>query len=401
MKKVLILFFVAVICAGLFFCSRQNQDRRTVIKFSSWGSKSETALLLPLIAAFERQNPDIKVEFLHIPQNYFQKLHLLFASNLAPDVVFVNNHYTLKYIKAGLLEDLTPYVNRADFFEKALEGFSYEGKIYAVPRDVSVLVVFYNKDLFRKYSIPFPEEGWSFEQYLKTAQKFKTEGVWGTSFEQDVIFWLPYLFSSGASVLSEDGRTLLINNADALEALQFYADLANRYAVAPKKSDSASFTMAQLFLQQKLAMQVSGRWLVPKYRSDAEFDWDIAEFPCGKKGSVVNIDASGYAMSKKSKHKQAALKFIEFISSKDSLETLAKSGLIVPARKDIAYSDVFLDKNEKPVNSTAFLNAVKTGRVTPVNEDYQKLTDSLKILLEPVFFGKTTAKQALKNLRLN
>ena len=73
----------------------------------------------------------------------------------------------------------------------------------------------------------------------------------------------------------------------------------------------------------------------------------------------------------------------------------------MPARKDIAYSDVFLDKNEKPVNSTAFLNAVKTGRVTPVNEDYQKLTDSLKILLEPVFFGKTTAKQALKNLRLN
>lgn len=401
MKKVLILFFVAVICAGLFFCSRQNQDRRTVIKFSSWGSKSETALLLPLIAQFERENPDIKVEFLHIPQNYFQKLHLLFASNLAPDVVFVNNHYALKYIKAGLLEDLTPYVNRADFFEKALEGFSYEGKIYAVPRDVSVLVVFYNKDLFKKYNVPLPEEGWSFEQYLKTAQKFKTAGVWGTSFEQDVIFWLPYLFSSGASVLSEDGRTLLINNADALEALQFYADLANRYAVAPKKSDSASFTMAQLFLQQKLAMQVSGRWLVPKYRSDAEFDWDIAEFPCGKKGSVVNIDASGYAMSKKSKHKQAALKFIEFISSKDSLETLAKSGLIVPARKDIAYSDVFSDKNEKPVNSTAFLNAVKTGRVTPVNEDYQKLTDSLKILLEPVFLGKITAKQALKNLRLN
>ena len=133
----------------------------------------------------------------------------------------------------------------------------------------------------------------SFEQYSKTAQKFKTEGVWGTSFEQDVIFWLPYLFSSGASVLSEDGRTLLINNADALEALQFYADLANRYAVAPKKSDSASFAIAQLFLQQKLGMQVSGRWLVPKYRSDAEFDWDIAEFPCGKKGSVCNIDASG------------------------------------------------------------------------------------------------------------
>lgn len=94
---------------------------------------------------------------------------------------------------------------------------------------------------------------------------------------------------------------------------------------------------------------------MPKYRQEADFDWDIAPFPKGKNGSVVNIDASGYALSKASAHKKEAIKFIEFISSKDSLNALSKDGLIVPARKDSAYSDMFLDKSLKPLHSRVLL----------------------------------------------
>ena len=57
-----------------------------------------------------------------------------------------------------------------------------------------------------------------------------------------------------------------------------------------------------MFLQQKIAMHLSGRWLVPKYRTDANFDWDIVNFPCKTGGYCMNIDASGYAISKKSKN---------------------------------------------------------------------------------------------------
>ena len=60
-------------------------------------------------------------------------------------------------------------------------------------------------------------------------------------------------------------------------------------------------------MQKKIAMHLSGRWLVPKYRQEADFDWDIAPFPKGKNGSVVNIDASGYALSKASAHKKQPL----------------------------------------------------------------------------------------------
>lgn len=403
MKKFFVFLIVLLTCAFFAAVFHKPESKKTVIRFSAWGSQSETALLIPLINDFEKQNPEIKVEFLHIPQNYFQKLHLLFASNLAPDVVFLNNYYAPKYVKAGVLEDLSPYIKKDEFFKKALDCFTFDGKIYAIPRDVSDLVIYYNKDLFRKNNVPFPKPDWTMEEYKKTAIKLSKDtnndglnDVWGTSFETDVIFWLPYLMSSGASVLSEDGKRITINEPAATDAIQKYADLANKFNAAPQKSQSASLTMAQLFLQEKIAMHLSGRWLVPKYREEAKFDWDIVSFPKGTAGSVVNIDASGYALSKSSKHKNEALKFLSYISSKQSLDTLTKSGLIVPARKESAYSKNFLSA-EKPESAKVFLDIIENGKPTAVNEDYQKIADRIKLLLEPVFLGKKKAKDVFSS----
>ena len=391
MKKIIGLVFLILLFLVFLLSKNSVDDKRVVIKFSSWGSQSEISFLLPLIEAFEQKNPDIKIEFVHIPQNYFQKLHLLYASNLAPDVVFINNYYLPKYVKANLLEDLTPYIKRDEFFQKSVDCFTFGKKIYAIPRDVSNLVVYYNKNLFDRYRIPYPSRDWTIEDLINISKQFKTKSngeVFGLSYETDLLYVMPFLFSNGASVLSDDGKKITLNDKKAEEIIKMYADIAYKYNAAPQKAQSASRTMAQMFLQQQIAMQISGRWLVPKYRQEANFDWDIINFPQGSKGSVVNIDASGYALSKSSKHKEQALRFIEFISSGYSLSKLTKSGLIVPARKKVAYSSVFLDKNLPPENAIVFLDIIKTGKPTPVNENYQTITDKLNKELEPVFSGK-------------
>ena len=400
MKKFVLIFIIlfCILCISLF---NKPKDDATVIKFSSWGSQSEVALLIPLIKDFEKQNPDIKVEFLHIPQNYFQKLHLLFASNLAPDVVFINNYYAPKYIKAGLLEDLSNFVDKKQYFSKSIESFTYDNKIYAVPRDVSDLVIYYNKDLFDKYKISYPQKNWTLNDYVKISKKFVQHGIWGTSYETELLYLMPFLMSNGTGVLSDDSKQFVLNQEQTLDTLDFYADIAYKYNVAPKKQESASLTMAQLFLQQKTAMHLSGRWLVPKYRQEAKFDWDIISFPNGTKGSVVNIDSSGYALSKSSRNKEAALRFIDYISSKEALSELAKSGLIVPARKDVAYSDCFLDKTQKPANANVFVDIIESGKVTPVNENYQKINDKLNVLLEPLFLGQKKARQVVSDTAVN
>lgn len=373
LKKIIpILLLLVLICGG---CAQK--DTRTVIEFASWGSKSEIDILKPILSDFEKENPEIKIDFMHIPQNYFQKIHLLFASNTAPDVIFINNLYLPIYANANLLEELT--VNKNDFYPQALEALSWNGKLYAIPRDVSNLVVFYNKDLFDRKNITYPASEWNFDDFLKTAQKLTGKNTFGISFEEDPLFYLPYLMSNGGGILPSE-----IEKKGSQYGLNFYADLRKKYHVAPLKSESASATMAQMFLQQKLGMYISGRWMVPKLRNEADFDWDVTQFPKGTNGSIVQLDTSGWAIAKSSKHKEEAQKLVNYLASSKNSEKFATSGLIVPARKDASRSKYFLD-GQKPVHSKIFLDIIETSKPTPVTVDYREITDKLKKSMETKF----------------
>lgn len=373
LKKIIpILLLLVLICGG---CAQK--DTRTVIEFASWGSKSEIDILKPILSDFEKENPEIKIDFMHIPQNYFQKIHLLFASNTAPDVIFINNLYLPIYANANLLEELT--VNQNDFYPQALEALSWNGKLYAIPRDVSNLVVFYNKDLFDRKNITYPASEWNFDDFLKTAQKLTDKNTFGVSFEEDPLFYLPYLMSNGGGILPSE-----IEKKGSQYGLNFYADLRKKYHVAPLKSESASATMAQMFLQQKLGMYISGRWMVPKLRNEANFDWDVTQFPKGTNGSIVQLDASGWAIAKSSKHKEEAQKLVNYLASSQNSEKFATNGLIVPARKEASRSKYFLD-GQKPVHSKIFLDIIETSKPTPVTVDYKEITDKLKKSMETKF----------------
>jgi multiple sugar transport system substrate-binding protein len=386
-KKIGIIFIIILLLMLTANKIQNNKSTQKVLQFSSWGSKSELDILKPVLNEFEKQNPDIKIEFIHIPQNYFQKLHLLFASNLAPDVIFINNLYLPIYANAGLLEEIqddNSLINLSEFYEKSLKALSYKNKLYAIPRDISILIVYYNKNLFDKYNVEYPQKAWTFKDFLTTAQNLTKDinndgqtDIWGISFEESLLFYMPYLMSEGGGVLSDNLKTLIINTPESQKGLNFYADLRNKYNVAPKKSESASATMAQMFLQEKLAMHFSGRWLVPKYRTDAKFNWDIINFPSGDKGSIVPLDASGWAVAKHSKYKKDALRLIQYLSSKESIEKFTQSGLIVPARIDVAEGN-FLQDKKLPRNNQSFIDIIKTAKNTPVSVNYNEIQDDIK-----------------------
>ena len=372
--------FVLSILVLILFCSLIKKDKSfTTISFATWGSKTETDILKTLISDYELEHPSIKIKLIHIPENYFQKLHLLFASKTAPDVLFINNLNIPFYAKAGVLKPFESYPS--DIEPKALKSLSYNGKLYAIPRDISILTIYRNKDLFKKCKTGLNNEDWTFEEFLKTGKKLANCGVYGISFEEKpTLFYMPYMMSEGGGILSDDAKTNIFNTKESQTGLKFYADLRNKYHIAPTASESANLTMAQMFLQGKLAMHLSGHWLMPKYIQEAKFDWDTITFPNGKNGSVVSIDASGWAISNSSKHAKEAQDFIEFLAGKESITKLSQSGLIVPARKDVLNGEFSKDERNK-----AFIKAIASGKPTPVSEDYAELNDKINSVTEGIF----------------
>lgn len=374
MKKVL-LFFLVITCIFTFlYCFYKPQKENKVV-FSSWGSQSEVKILKEILTDFENETK-INVEFIHIPQNYFQKIHLLFASNLEPDVVFINNHYLKMYSDANLLEDLTPYFSAHDFQETALNCLKDNGKLYAVPRDISALVIYVNKNIVKEKEIKLS----SLDDLKSLAKKYTNDEHFGINYEEDPLFWLYFLAANGGGAVSDDLNSIIIDKKESTDALNLYANLANKYHVAPTKAQIGSMTTAQMFINGKLALYLGGRWMMPKFKEAITFDWDIIEFPATNKNKVY-VDASGWSVSKKSKNKENAIKLVQYLSSEKCTLKLEETGLITPARITEQENDIFriMLKNTKP---------------TPTNKSYGKINDILKERGQSVLSGEKRAEDA-------
>ncbi len=329
LKKLAIILVALFLCCS---CSKKNLQEE--ITFSSWGSVTETAIINKLIKEYEKENPNIKINFIHVPQNYFQKIHLLFASSQAPDVIFINNLYLPVY--AGKLEPLDNIINKEEFHNKSISALSYQGHLYAIPRDLSCFMFFYNKDITGSIN-----SDWTINDFKKAVRKYTDKNHWGVSYERDIFKAEPYILTMGEK-----------------EGLEFYKSLEGVYA--PNPSDVGSSTLAQMFLDGKIAFYLSGRWLYPKINESASFSIGFVTFP-----GTVYADSSGWAISKSSKHKNEAIKFVQFLSSEKSEEYFTETGLIVPARKNLL----------QKIKEKAFVDAITNSVTRNAGKDYNKKRD--------------------------
>lgn len=405
------LCILIIICISLG-CSQK--DNKTHIRFSTWGSETEINILKPIITEFESDHPNIDVEIIHIPQNYFQKLQMLVAANLTPDVIFINNLNLPLYAPGNTFMDLNPYLKKSSvlskdgFFPESLITMSIENKLLAIPRDISNVVIYYNKDLFDKYNVSYPSENWSTKEFLSDAQKLTIDthkdgkiDIFGISFDDNVLFYLPFVWSNGGNIFDETKKNMALDKKASCEGLQFYADLRNKYHVAPRAAESGNNTMAQLFMQQRLAMFISGRWSVPRFRKDLNFNWDITSFPKGKAGSIVGIDGSGWAISSKTMYPEESWQLIEYLASFKSISKFTETGLIVPSRKDVAFSKSFLNTDLAPSHAKTFLTIINNAKPTPQIERWNEVIDQIDLAMEPVWNGTDRACTTLRSIKSN
>ncbi|MEB3236863.1 MAG: sugar ABC transporter substrate-binding protein [Candidatus Sericytochromatia bacterium] len=394
------LFVLAVLMGSLLTqLAACAPSGRSGLRFSTWGSMDEIATLKPILEDFTRKE-GIPVELIHIPDEYAHKLRLMVVGGTVPDVMFMSNEALPGFARKGVLADLAPRLaadgrlHQRDFFPQVLDAMRWKGKLLGLPRDLSNLVVFYNKDLFDAAGVPYPRPGWTVEDLARIAPRLTIPGKqWAIGFQPNPLIWTPWVWSFGGDVISADMSRCTLGEPEARKGLQFYLDLRHRHHVAPSDKDTGNARMTQLFATGKLAMFVYGRWAVPGYRRKIKFHWDVTTFPAGPAGSVVDTDASGWVMSARTSQPDAAWKLIRHLASRESIETFTRSGLIVPSRPDVAQSPAFLQGT--PEGNRVFLDVIASGRPTRVPPAYDEITWELIDGLGPMWTGEESLDQAL------
>ncbi len=313
------------------------------IRVGSWDSGGALEPFNNAIKSFEAQYPKAKVQLESVPQGYGDKLLTQFAAGTAPDIFQVGDGDVARFVAKGVVEDLEPYIhgdNALDmsvFFPKVAAIGQVGGKTYLLTKDYSPLVLYYNKTLFDEAGVKYPDENWTWDNFLAAAKALtKTDASgkvirWGVQLPDSWgdPYWVrglsPIIYQNGGELISPDGKKAsgYINSPQTIEAVQWYVDLFLKHKVAPTKADVEALAGQDLFQTGKVAMLWTGRWPLKDFQKNPKLNFGTAQLPKGKQ-RANSICWAGFAMYSKSPNKDTAWAFLKWIAAEQGAQEFAK-----------------------------------------------------------------------------
>ncbi len=408
MKKLVLMIFVLLFVFSISGCKGGQKAGKVRIRYFRWADPAEVEATQELIKEFEKLHPDIEVKFEYAPwSEYWDKLQAQFVAGNAPDVFMISGRYFYDFARKGLLLDLTEFmdtsdIDTTDFFSIPYQLFTYHGKHYALPRDYNVIVLFYNKKLFDKAGLPYPDTTWDWNKLREIAKKltidFNNDGIkdqYGFLVQNDMeLCWGDFVMQNGGSVLSEDRKRCTLDSPEAIEAIQFLLDFMLVDSSAPSSIQLTG--QADPFLTGRVAMVTTGSWNF-RYYDVPEVDYGITLLPRGKVRAAFS-NGTGNSIYAKTKNKEAAWLLVRFFSSKHAQEVLARTGTSVPALKSVAYGDVYRAVCDSfGVDANVILESFKFAHPLPFTPQFGEWTDLITREFDKAWIGQVDAATACKN----
>lgn len=302
----------------------------------------------PVIDAFEKANPDIKVAYTQVP---FDNLNAQVQARIGQqdpgiDVYGADTPRIPAFASRGYLLDLSEYRPQIESVANAtaVNAVSYDGKIWAFPMWTSTQLLFYNRDLLQKAGIQPPGStesdrlGW--DVLVDMAQKAKESGSpWGFSFEQvDRYYQLQPLFESaggGPGLTGEGNLTPDITNDAWIKTAEWYQSLFNS-GFSPRGVPSEQ--VPDLFANGQLAFFVGGPWNFGRFNAAQSLHYGVAPVPFFKDGKPATpTDSWAIGINPYAANKDAALKFAQFLTLDPDGNYLTVSANPLPPTNAKAY----------------------------------------------------------------
>jgi ABC-type glycerol-3-phosphate transport system substrate-binding protein len=350
-RPITILAGVIAVALSLAGCSASGGSSNS----ESAGSGSvqfvgpeDPAVFAPVIASFEKQHPDITVDYTQVPfDTYATTLQQRLAAKDDTIDVFAVDQPNLAQIAAqGFLEDLTDLEDEAKAATSdAQYGINfYQDKMYALSVWNSTQMLFYNKDALDAAGVEAPslnpDERWTWEQVAEAGAKAQAAGMEsGLLLEQvEAYYQLQPLIESlggGSGITGDDMLTADVTSDGWEQAMTWYGET---FASGLSPRGVGGFQTSAVFSDKKTAFFVGGPWDIGNFASSADFNWGIAPHPYFAGGDAVTPTGSwSWGINTASKNKDAARTFLEYVAlnpagSLASTETQT----IIPANTEAA-----------------------------------------------------------------
>lgn len=403
LKKGLLITLCLFMVVGNAFAqgSKESEGSTTIIKmeqFSATNSNDSGAALNEMISIFEKENPTIKVELQTIGYNdYFTQLQSKVVGGNAADLFELNYENFIAYASQGVLGSMDDNLGDVSGFNTtALNAFNYDGVQFGIPNSFSNVLLFYNKNLFDRAGIEYPNSSWTWKDIESAGAKIRALGdnIFG--------FYRPLTFNefykgagqNSSSLLDTESKKFTINTPTNIRVAQEMASWQNETNIMPTEAQMGGMGDWDLFKSGKLGMLVTGIWAFNDFTNNCDFPWDVSVEP-GNTQKASHFFSNAYVVSADSKNKEAAIKLAKFLAgSKEAAKIRVKAAWELPP---VNYPDVLKSYLEitPPENREAVFDSLNYLVTPPVVQQQAEMSAIIDKYLSEIVYQKMSAKDAL------
>ena len=278
-----------------------------------------------IVADFEAENPDIKVNAIYSGNYDDTRVRALSAlasgdpAQLA--VMFSIDAYDLIEQDLVMAFDDISGVDKSwlnSFYPALMANGNIEGKTWGIPFQRSTIVAYYNKDLFRAAGLDPEAPPTTWDEIISMGKTLTKDGTYGLMIPSTGYpYWMfqALAIQNGKEVMSNDGLATFFDDGTVIDTLDFWKSLSTEHGIMPEGTVEWG-TLRQAFLEGKTAMMWHSTGNLTAVKNNASFDFGVAELPANvRKGSPTGGGNFYVFKDTSAEERSAALKLIEFMTS--------------------------------------------------------------------------------------
>lgn len=375
MKKALLLVFVLMFVMALAACSSKDDKKATEETPAATQAPAEEATPEPVVnkdpvtirvgtldspeekknaeavgEILKKTHPWITIKVEPYVGDYKTKALAQAASGDLPDVTWIYDGAVKEFAEAGVIAPLNDIfaangVDVSDVYESMLGYGTLEidGKVdnYYAPRDYNHIVMFVNKTLLKQEGLDVPADGWDWATFMDYMKKLTKKDAAGKTTQFGVHFeptwapnWVACTKGMGGKYVADDNKSVRFSDPAVVAGLKLCWDLVkNGYA-----TDPAGQYPEDPFMAGKVGFKVGVKPHAPSVNDASKakgFEWDVVTMPRQPVLYAVGSGASGYAVSAKSKYKEAAGAYVSLFLKVEGQNAFNATGAGVPVLKSL------------------------------------------------------------------
>jgi multiple sugar transport system substrate-binding protein len=354
-----------------------------------------------MTTAFEAANPDIKVETEFVA---YEALHGKIVTDQVGgsgiyDTVLMDTIWPAEFAHAGIVLDLTdklPADFKSGVFQSAFAGGEYQDHFYGVPWLNDTEFLFYNKSMLAQAGFTSPPTTWA--ELMSQAQALKDQGIveypfvgqWAQS-ELGVCDWTTIAGGQpgGATFFDAAGKPTF-NQGGPLAALQLMVDMKNKGLANPASLGYGSDDVRNVLIAGQAAFGLDWTYVYAAANDPSQSkvvgQIGIAAAPGGGTNGGMSL-----AVTRSSKHPDAALKYDIFLASQAQEEAYTENAL--PEWK-ASFDNPALTKTNPELWAAAKV-AFNTMVSRPMVPYYTALSNALQVAIQKALTGEEAPQAAL------